>query len=442
MAKGIIRNYGFGVEGVNLVADKLKLKDGEATQLQNAELVPDEDSGGLGALTMRGGLAELTGSAMSGSVLGIFGWPLKTTYVKTLHVARETEDANTFLKTTNGTSWTDISTPLAPVADAKFSDNTNVQTARRHVSFKNFLVYPGNGYTKNSENPTIVSWDGTDAYVVTNVPIGPSSNGNPPFVITDMLTVKDKIYIAISDPGGSAPDRPGRVLELDLVTGRMRQVASSFGGGTGEVSGGAPACLCWYLNQLWVGLNGETTTNGIGKVVRCFPGVDTSWTTDTSTLVSHVTSLTVFKGALYAATRASVSGGATISKRSVTAGTWATVVTSASGAGGSGHYAALTVYSGSLYAVAYFATTPVIHIVTSSDGASWSTSRDVDSADSGIAGNLPASGLVYDGNLYFGFRSTTASGVDGFVMRYTGSAWTKALTDNINGALSVLTERS
>ena len=437
-----IRNYAIGADGVNLVKDPLKLLDTEVTQAQNVEYVANELTGGILAPAKRGGLAVLNGSALAGTILGLLGLPLKTTYTKTLYAARQTEDANTFARSTNGTTWTDTSTPLAPVADAKFSDNTNVQTHRRHVAFKNFIAYPGNGYTKNTDNPTICLWDGAEAYTVTTVPIGPSSNGNPPFVIVDMLTANGTTYLAISDPGGSAPNRPGRVLAINLATGQMRQVASAFGGGSGEVDAGAPACLCWYMDQLWVGLNGENTTDDIGKIVRCHPDVDTSWTTEVANLRSHITSIAAFKGDLYATTRSSVTLGARIQKRAVATGVWSAVATSAAGAGGSGHYGHLIVYSGSLYCVEYHATTPVIHIVSSADGTTWGTSRDVDSVDSGVAGNLPGGAALFGSDLYFGFRSLTAAGVDGFIMRLSGGAWTKVLTDNLGGPLVVLTEAS
>jgi hypothetical protein len=196
------------------------------------------------------------------------------------------------------------------------------------------------------------------------------------------------------------------------------------------------------MNQLWVGLNGESTTDGIGKIVRCYPDVDTSWTTDVSNLRSHITSLVAFKGDLYATTRSSVSAGATITKRSVTAGTWATQVTSGGGAGGTGHYAHLIVYSSALYAVEYHSTTPIIHIVTSTDGASWSTSRDVDSVDGGVAGNLPGGSVLFGSDLYVSFRSLSVSATDGFIMRRASGSWTKVLTDNIGGPMAVLTETS
>src|SRR3990167_193086 len=440
MAKLSLKDIGGG--GVNRVKGPLQLADNELTVAQNAEFILNEATGGVGVLSKRGGLSVLNSSALAGSVTGMFGLPLDTTYTRTLYAARQTEDSNTWTRTTNGTSWTDTTSPIACNATDKFTDNTNNLCARRAMSFKNFIIYGSDAYTQDTDNPEIAIWDGTDAFTMTVIPLGPSGNGSPPFVITDWLTANGTIFIAVSDPGGSSPDLAGRVLSLDITTGVLRQIATGFGNGTGEMTGGSPACLAFYMNQLWVGLNGSATTNGIGKVVRCYPGIETAWTSDVSTLVSHVTSLVAFKGDLYASTRSSVSGGATISKRSVTAGTWATQVTSGAGADGTGHYDCLHVFSSALYAVEYHTTTPLIHIVTSTDGASWSTSRDVDGSDSGVAGNLPGQAITYDSNLYVSFMSTTTSATDGFVMRRASGTWTKALTDNIGGPMAVLLERT
>ena len=442
-----LKVFGVGSGGVNLVRGPLQLEDTDLTQAQNAEFILNEATGGVGVLSKRGGLAALNGSAMAGTVLGMIGLPLETTYTRTLYAARQTESSNTFTRSTNGTTWANTASPVACNASDKFADNTNNLCARRAMSYKNFIIYGSDAYTQDTDNPEVAIWDGTDAFTMLAIPLGPSSNGSPPFVITDWLVANNALYLAISDPGGSAPDLAGRVLSLDFTTGQLKQIANAFGNGTGEVTGGSPACLAFYLNQLWVGLNGSTTTDGIGKIVRAYPGVDTTWTSDVSNLRSHITSLMPFKGDLYAATRSSVSAGATITKRSVTAGTWATQVTSAAGSGGTGHYDCLYVHGSALWAVEYHTTTPVIHILTSTDGASWSTSRDVDSADSGVAGNLPGQIVEFNNgtttDLYVTFTSTTAGGTDGFILRRSGGTWSKPLAaSNIGGPMAILLERT
>lgn len=88
---GKINIYDFGGGGVNLVKNPLQLADNELTQGQNAELIPDADKGGEGALSKRGGLAALT-SAL-GSISGIGTLPLQTTYTRYLYVALQTFDS-------------------------------------------------------------------------------------------------------------------------------------------------------------------------------------------------------------------------------------------------------------------------------------------------------------------------------------------------------------
>ena len=72
---GQVNNYNFGGDGVNIVKDPLQMADGEASQLQNAELVSDQARGGQGSLSKRGGLIALT-SALAGSILGMIALPL------------------------------------------------------------------------------------------------------------------------------------------------------------------------------------------------------------------------------------------------------------------------------------------------------------------------------------------------------------------------------
>lgn len=437
-----IKNYTFGIGGVNLVVDPLKMQLDEATQLQNAEVIPDQDAGGMLSLKMRGGLAALNGSALAGTVLGIFGWPLKTTFTRTLYAARQTEDANTFKTSTNGTSWSDTSTPAACAVNTKYADEANERAERRMVSFRSYILYPGNGYTQDTDDPIIVLWDGTASVTVTSIKYGPSSNAAPPFVITDMLVANGKIYFAIHDPGGTAPNVSGRVLSLNLDTGQVKQIASSFGGGTGEMSGGAPSALAWYQSQLWVGLNTGNSTNGIGKIVKCYPDIDATWTADVTNLVQSIASLRVFKGNLFAGTYSSASAGAQIYERSATTGTWTSRFTSGGGADGNGHIASLTVFDSALYGVEYHATTPIIHIKRSTDGSSWSTDRDVDSSDSGVAGNLPGEMAELSSALHVVFRATAVDQADGFILRRASGSWTKVDTDNYGGPIAVLVQKT
>lgn len=441
-----IKNSRFGEGGVNIVKNPLQLDDREGTQFQNAEWIRDAARGGEGALSKRGGLAALT-SALAGSILGMLPIGLKTTYTRTLYAARGTEDSNTFIRTTNGTSWTDTSSPLAPADADKFTDADGERDARRIVTFRNLIVYPGNAYTKGTDRPPFVSWDGSEALTISTVQYGPSATANTPaFAISDMLVANGKVYMAVHDPGGSGADLAGRVMALDLKTGEFRQVANAFGSASGEVTGGYPSALAWYQGQLWVGLNSNTSTAGNGKVVRCYPDVDSTWTSDVATLRQSISSLAVFKGDLYAGTHSSSASGAQIAKRDAAAGTWSAVATSGGGADGNGHYASFVVDgSTAIYAVEYWSgMTDIVHILRSTDGSTWNTDRDVDANDSPAATpQVPGSGVIYNSELFYVFRSTAVGAADGFIMkRSSGGTWSKVATDNFGGPLAILVERA
>lgn len=437
--------YNFGNGGVNLVKGPLHLADDEATQLQNAELVLDEGPGGAGVLTKRGGLAVLNGSALAGSILGVVPLGLLTSYTRTMYIAKGTEDTTTWVTTTDGSTLANNSTALAHLdIVAKGADENGARDAHRAVSYRNFILYAGNSYTQGTTDPEITYFDGTTGVLVTRVPVGPAGN-NEPFAITDMLTANGKVYIAVHDQGGSAPNLSGRVLSFDPQTGVKKQIGEAFGGGSGEITGGYPSCLAFYNSQLFVGLNGSSTTNGIGKIVRIYPDVGTAWTSDVSNLTSHISSLAVFSGDLYAGSQSSATTGASIYRRASTGTSWAAVATSGGGAAGDGHYASLYVHDSALYAVEYWSGgTDIVHIVRSTDGTTWATDRDVDANDGPAATpQLPGNMITLGSELFVVFRATTASANDGFIMkRDSGGAWSKLATDNYSGPLAVLVTRA
>lgn len=443
----LFKGFRIGQGGVNLTKAPHQLADDEVTQAQNAEIVENANLGGEGALSKRGGLAVLNSAPQAASVLGIHGLPILTTFTRTLYASLGTADSNTWQSSTNGTSWTDTTTPLRAADNDKYQDETNERASRRVVTFRNLIIYPGNNYTQDTDNPEISVFDGTNALKVQHVGIGPSGNGSPPFAITDILTANGKTYFAIHDPGGTAPDLTGRVLSYNPITGEVKQVLTAFGGGTNEIAGGAPSCLVWYQNQLWVGLNTGNDTNGIGKIVRGHPDVDSTWTSDVTNLVQGISTMCVFKGDLYAGTFSSATTGARIAKRVSTGVTWATIATSGGGAGGEGHYASMVVDSDTAaYCVEYFSGgTDIVHILRTTDGTTWSTSRDVDANDNPDATNpqLPGMGIIYNSEVLYVFKSLTISSADGFIMgRSSGGTWTKRATDNYSGHLAIVVART
>lgn len=447
---GHIAVYGVGGGGVNLVKDPLELDDAEATQLQNAELVPDESKGGEGSLSKRGGLTALT-SALAGSILGMVALPLQTTYVRSLYVAYGdlATGTRTFKKTTDGVTFTDVTAPLIFATNTHYGEfsvgySSLEYCGRRGASWRSQIFYPGDAFTSGTQNPPLVAYNGSQAgYTLTSIPAGPNSTtGNPPAAIVDMLVANGVIYLAVQDPDFSGTFK-GRVLKFDPRTGILSQVANAFGGQTGEQAGGAPTCLAWFNGQLWVG---QSNNNGSdpGYVCRCYPGADSTWTQDTATLAGYPTGLVGFKGNLYATFHANT-GTAGIAKRTTSTGAWASVDTFAGGADGIG--AIPTVYNDTLYYVRYDnAAGHKCLIRKSTDGASWSTELDVESTYTLTAGtNLfePTNARVFGSDLYIAFRSSDHDNADGHLLRLSGGVWTRPLSAaNVAGPLMELVERS
>lgn len=446
---GTLVNYSIGGGGVNLVKDPLQMADNEATQLQNAEMVPDAAAGGVGALTQRGGIAALT-TALAGAILGVIGMPLKTTYTRTLYASLGTLDADRWAKTTNGTTWANIATPIAAIANgASYQQIGSAASGgeRRMASRQNYILYPGAAHTSDLVTPAnntampICAWDGTTAATLLSIGIGASSSdGNYPFTVTDMLEANGTIYFAVHDPVNGSPYN-GRVLSLNLVTGAVKQVATTFGFGTGAVTGGVPTVLCWYNGQLWVGMDRGDGTADVGKIVRCYPDTDATWTTDTATLPGYVRSMAVFNGLLYVGIRGSATYDAGVYVRSASVGTYAAsdIATTTSGID---YAASLIVYGTSLYYMLFSdGGTDILHI-RSFDGTTWGTDRDVDSSDSAGVAQPVGQAILFGADLFFCVQATAVGAGDGFILRKSSGTWSKVVTDNFTGKMGVLLERT
>jgi hypothetical protein len=447
---GHISVYGIGSMGVNLVKDPLELADQEATQLQNAELVPDESKGGEGSLSKRGGLSALT-SALAGAIQGMVALPLQTNYVRKLYVALgEADGSEKWMHTTDGTTFTTVSTPS--LGARVYNKYVTVLTGQssllysprgRPVAYKTKVLYVGDDYTPGSTTSTIpiVLFNGTDYDTLFRIPVGPNSDGTGPYAVTDMLQANGKVYIAVAEKSAAGNFHGGRVLAYDPIANTVSQVANAMGSGTGEVDGqNNPTCLAWYQGQLFCGLHATNSgTADIGKIVRCYPDFDSSWTTDVSNLNGKPNSLAVFKGDLYVGTSVSDSPG-TVSKRGTT-GAWTDVESVAQS-----HFTNLIVFNDTLYAVRYTDdASDSLVIRSSSDGSTWADSRDVYANDSGSTLRYCTGSAVFNGAVYFAFSPSAASdiGTNGFVMRYDGATWTKITHEgNISGQMFVLTTRS
>lgn len=441
---GNISVYGFGSQGVNLVKDPLELDDAEATQLQNAEILPDESKGGEGSLSKRGGLSALT-SALAGSVLGIVAMPLQTTFTRTLLCGLGTAGSATMVKTTDGTTWTTITTPSRPARTfdkytSLAGQSSLVNCPRRGVSYKTKVLYLGDDYTVDTTNPPLMAWDGTASYEIFRIPTGQNSNNTPPTVIADMLVANGKIYLVVTERNAGGSYHGGRVLCFDPRTAALTQVANAFGSNSGEVTDDNPTCLAWYQGKLWVGAHASNSGSAdVGKVYWCYPDVDTTWTADVTNLNGKPNSLVEFKGNLYVGTSISDALG-TVSKRTASSNAWTDVDSQ-----NEANYTNLIVYNDTLFAVRYTNdVSDVLDVRSSTDGTTWVTSRDVYANDSSSTLVHPTGSIVFNSKLFIAFAPLTGTdiGTDGFILAYDGVSWTKVYTGNVSGPLVTLVERS
>ena len=446
---GKLSNYQYGLGGVNLSKDPLHLGDDEATQLQNAELVTDANRGGQGSLSKRGGLATFT-TAMAGSILGIIGLPLKTTFTRTLYAGLGTAASTTWARTTDGTTFTTTSTPYRPTTTPDPDYNTvGVATFsgdRRMVGYKTFIIYPGSDYVSdlsNPENNTALDmdmWNGTDAVKLFRLQVGSSStDGNFAFTVTDMLKANNTIYFAVHDPVNSgAPNLNGRVLSMDVTTGVIQQVAQPFGVNTGAVTGGAPVCLAWYQGKLWVGTQGGNGSANVGKIVWCYPGIDTTWTVDSAVLPGWLDSICPYRGDLFGTVRTASSQ---VYRRSATTGTWATSDNPGTYSGTS-FYKSLIVYGDELYVAVFSNGGTDIQQIRKFDGTSWTADRDLVTAGDLVAAQDIGNAVIFGSDLFYCFQSTTISAADGFILRKRAGTWSKVSTANYTGRMGVLLVRT
>lgn len=452
---GKINNYAPGAGGVNLVKNPLQLDDAEVTQAQNADIVANAATGGRPIMAKRGGVQALT-SALAGDVSGMVGLPLATTYVSTLYVGRGNETANTFGTSTDGTTFALTSAPiLSAVITKQLSTASQAQPwAARTASFRNKLFYAGNDYTRDFATPTngtappINLYNGTDAVELLELLPGPSSDGSAVHNITDMIVANGVVYISTFEPTSTAPNLRGRVLSIDLSTGQVTQVASAFGPSTGQMTGGAPGCLCWFQGKLWVSLVNAVGTASVGKIVWAYPGVSTEWTADVSNLSGPAFSIAVYKGQLYAGLDSTTGGGGSgerVMVRSNAAGTW-----SASDAPGSpttsGRYDNLIVYNDELYAHHFSDQAGTdLNRIRKFDGTTWTTDRDLVGSGDVASGSAryPLNAIVFNSALFFSFPAALAAGTDGLVMKKAGGTWSQALSSyNTNGMLGILVQRT
>lgn len=438
--------YRVGEKGVNVVASPLHTPDGGLLSSQNVEFIRDLGIGGIGS---RGGLAPLNGTALAGAVLSAATIPLVirgsvvgveiVPGLSTLMVPCDTGETETFKKTVDGSSYTDV---LAAVASrmssiAKFPDTITPATiapTQRMAVHNGKLYFAGDDFIisdtvspfSGNTPPPLLMFDGSATYEQVRMSANPQATG-PCRWITDMLVAQGVIFIAVYDLGGVAPDLKGRVLSFNPDTGELTQIGvSPFG--SSAVPNGMPFCMATFAGQLWVGTYG-TSAAGLGRIYRinisAGVGVDFNWTVDKTALASsgYFMSLCEYNGNLYAASNASDAGFTARVEKRTQAGTWST---SFSGPDTGASYCSSLIVFNSLLFAAYFKDTVRV-LVKVFDGTTWTTDKDVGVDFSNLSA-VPGQPFIYRDNLYWPFTALTAAAQTGFILkRTTGGTWSKVL---------------
>ena len=431
---GKINVYNLGSLGVDIVKSPLHAPDGSWLQAKNAEFPDDEGEGGI---KQRGALTRINSVALAGVVQALTNlpFPVPADITRFVYVGLDDADTDTWARSSNGTAFSDVTTPGRVQLVDKFPNTVNLGTipgTQRAASYNRALYYPSNDNVYyNDPNPTaplIAKWDGTTDVPLFRIPINPTSTATAPCRwVTDMLVLGGLIYIAVWDEGGAAPNHKGRVLAYDPENGTLLQVGNRFGDGTGENVGGMPFCLGSFAGFLFAGTYG-ISGGGDGRVWRIRPGIDETWTSDLTETDNYIMSMAVYKGNLYVGTNMSVgSGAAARVKRRTPTGTWSDSDTGSVSA--SGYYSGLIVFNAELYACYLDINAGVpdkVHIRKFNNSA-WSTDKDVD-ADWGDF--YPAQPFLFANELYWPFIDGSAgTGTGGFIAkRTTAGVWSQVIT--------------
>jgi len=448
---GKIDVYHIGLGGVNLTKSPIHLDDAELTQAQNAEFDSDSREGGL---RKRGGIDEFTPTALNSgaSILGMSYLPLPTTYVLTLYASLDS-GANTWLTSTNGTTYTGVTTPArAARIDVRTTPVLQPYGHRRITTFNNKLVYPGDDYvvypTLNFTSPPLRLYDGTDDVEILRLQVGPDAAALAlPYSLLDFVKVGGTLYFTVHEQLGST--NGGRVLSMDLTTGIIAQVGETFGGTSISPTAGAPYTLVSHRGDIFVGINGIAGAS-VGKIYRITPGGTNSWTADVTNLQGYPISMAEFQGDLYVGLQGDAGENALVVKRAAATGAYTTSDTG-SGVVAFSYYGPLIVFEDELY-TPFISPDPVAASVVSTirkfDGTSWTTDLD-------IKGTLTPSGVtnfgvhkagqatIFNGDLYIAFETNVGS-ANGFILKKaSGGAWSIAEDGiEISGYLEVLNVRS
>ena len=440
--------YNMADKGVNVTKSPLHLEDGELTKAQNWQTDPALADG---CIRRRDALSKLNSSALAGSVKGLIALPLPSEFTTTRVFYAPIDDGttNTWRRSTDGATWATITTAtLQEPANTSHSNNAvnggiysnNQRGMTPWASFNNRIYFPGDDYTTSEDGgtttpPTLYSWDGTTATKLLTIPQSPYADVDCQAIVATIPYSATELLISVYDYHVANATAHSRVLLYSLVTGELEHLGANT-----DIRDALFAPYV-YQGRIWVGPSNFTTGSTIAiRWVR--PG-DASWTTDANFAAVSIggTTMVEFLGHLYMGTHSdSGTEVARIRKRTTSTAAWTTVA-STDGSGDGQFYGPFIVTADGLTILAYVnygnGSAPLIRILKSTDGSSWSTDLDV-VADLGAGFAVP--GFPYldsDGSIYWPLRKGDNTGV--IKKRTSGGTWSTVDTiNNLRGPLMAL----
>jgi len=447
--------YNLGKLGVNVDANPVQLQDGEFTEAKNWTTDP---SGSEGSIRKRPGLTAINSSAGGGgtSVLGAVNLGYTQTLTNTFYAGVRATAQNgsspsaTWRSSTNGTSWSSVTTPTRPVYGNEYATQWSDEVVA--LPHNNKLYYAGDDYvsypTASHSAPTIRCYDGVvDALVGRcpyNISIGADTNA---FMVTAMaLYDTDSFLVACADGGALGSTAPARVFRFFPANGQFQQIGPTAAVGATEFNAGIVQCMTVHAGRIFIGT--ERGGSGTGQTYMFRVGQDTTWSVDNTFGANYnIHSLASYKGRLFAGTRSLLSASPIIYVRS-TVGAWTASYTGSAASSGFSTLTALTVFGDNLYCLGYedgVADTSERITIKKFDDTSWSTVWTLDEGgqESRSQNTVGGQGLVGpDGALYFVISETDAAAAtdansDGIILRSTnGTTWTEVDTfTNLRGCI-------
>lgn len=416
MGWGKLNVYNIGQSGINVDSDPVHLEPGECTKLQNMILDP---VGVLGGIRKRDGLTKVNSSAMAGAVKGFIGLPLPdlTKRIRTFYAALENTSVQPGWRTsTDGTTWTNNSSVTMYWQAGKDSTQETGVMGPAHTAKKaqghQFLdgivrvIFPGDDYTPgpsaSNTQPTVHVWDGTNDYIVANIPDNPNSADNTGVRDLCSLIPYDPTHILLCTHDDSSGTHRGRVLLVDITSGATTQIGPNT-----DLNTGHPHAICIFRNQIWIG--GFNGTGGSTTTVRHARTTETTWVTDftTGALNGYTTDIIPFKGNLSAAFACDAGGVGKIYQRTTADGVW-TNVDNTDGTNGGAYEGPFIISKDGNTIFAFWnssnGTAPITRIRKSTDGVTWSDEVDLTQASLLNSTSQASSGYPFrdsNGDIYW-----------------------------------------